>query len=176
MRKSQEPPPGLPESDPHNDLTSGGACSRSAGSEPMPAAQLGESESFIAVAAGLEDLGLSRSDAQTLSQTVLTELVENVAEHRRQQPSAGRAGGRILVSAETYERRQNGIHEHMAEIAERALADSSHVLRLIVADSARISRHVSRRPSTAATPALVPTEPPRNHPECARHAIGHDRG
>ena len=49
--------------------------------EPMPAAQLRESESFVAVSAGLEDLGLSQSDARTLSQTVLTELVENVAKH-----------------------------------------------------------------------------------------------
>ena len=47
---------------------------------PMPAAQLRESESFVAVSAGLEDLGLSWSDARTLSQTVLTELVENAAE------------------------------------------------------------------------------------------------
>jgi hypothetical protein len=104
--------------------------------EPMPAAQLRESESFLAVFAGLEDLGLSRSDARTLSQTVLTELVENVAEH-------GSVGdrvpvalvGAILMNAETYALRQNGMDPHMADVAERALADHSQVLRLIVADS-----------------------------------------
>ena len=104
--------------------------------EPMPAAQLRESESFLAVSAGLEDLGLSQSDARTLSQTVLTELVENVAKH-------GGVGGRpavalvgaILVRAGTYALRQNGMHQHISEVAERALADGSQVLRLIVADS-----------------------------------------
>jgi hypothetical protein len=104
--------------------------------EPMPAAQLRESESFLAVSAGLEDLGLSQSDARTLSQTVLTELVENVAKHGA---VAGRLAtalvGAILVGADTYALRQNGMHPHMGEIAERALADGSRVLRLIVADS-----------------------------------------
>ena len=93
--------------------------------EPMPAAQLRESESFLAVSAGLEDIGLSQSDARTLSQTVLTELVENVAKH-------GGVGGRkavalvgaILVAAETYALRQNGMHPHLTEVAERALANA----------------------------------------------------
>lgn len=104
--------------------------------EPMPAARLRESESFIAVSAGLEDLGLSRSDARTLSQTVLTELVENIAEHGSDddRPPVALVGA-ILLTAETYALRQNGMHGHMAEVAERALADGSHVLRLIVADS-----------------------------------------
>ncbi len=104
--------------------------------EPMPAPQLRESESFVAVSAGLEDLGLSQSDARTLSQTVLTELVENVAKH-------GGVGdrvpvalvGAILLAADTYALRQNTMHPHMGGIAERALASGSRVLRLIVADS-----------------------------------------
>jgi adenine/guanine phosphoribosyltransferase-like PRPP-binding protein len=104
--------------------------------EPMPAAQLRESDSFLAVSAGLEDLGLSQSDARTLSQTVLTELVENVAAHGRvgDRPAMALVGA-ILLTAETYNLRQNGIHPHMAEVAERALTDHSQVLRLIVADS-----------------------------------------
>ena len=104
--------------------------------EPMPAAQLRESESFFAVSAALEDLGLSQSDARTLSQTVLTELVENVAEHGSvgDRPSVALVGA-ILLTAESYALRQNGMHPHMAEVAERALADRSQVLRLIVADS-----------------------------------------
>jgi adenine/guanine phosphoribosyltransferase-like PRPP-binding protein len=104
--------------------------------EPMPAAQLQESDSFLAVSAGLEDLGLSQSDARTLSQTVLTELVENVAAHGRvgDRPAMALVGA-IMFTAETYSLRQNGIHPHMAEVAERALTDRSQVLRLIVADS-----------------------------------------
>jgi adenine/guanine phosphoribosyltransferase-like PRPP-binding protein len=102
----------------------------------MPAAQLREAESFVAVSVGLEDLGLSRSDARTLSQTVLTELVENVAEHSGDgdRPPIALVGA-ILLPAENYARRQRGMHLHMAEVAERALADGSYVLRLIVADS-----------------------------------------
>ncbi|HEY7144278.1 MAG TPA: hypothetical protein VH637_08525 [Streptosporangiaceae bacterium] len=102
----------------------------------MPAEQLRQAESFLAVTTGLEELGLSLSDAQTLSQTVLTELVENVAEHGRvgeQTPLA--LIGALLLGAETYAMRQSGMHARLAEIAERAISDGSYVLRLIVADS-----------------------------------------
>ena len=104
--------------------------------EPMPAEQLRESDSFVAVSTGLEDLGLSWSDARTLSQTVLTELVANVAEHGSDddRPPVALVGA-ILLTAETYMLRQNGMHDHTVEVAERALADGSHVLRLVVADS-----------------------------------------
>lgn len=104
--------------------------------EPTPGAQLGESESFAAVSAGLEDLGLSQSDARTLIQTVLTELVENVAKHggMGDRPATAPVGA-ILVGADTYALRQSSMHPHMGGIAERALASGSRVLRLIVADS-----------------------------------------
>lgn len=135
---AQEPGtgPGLAESDSHNAPYQPRRVFPFRWLEPMPAAQLRESESFTAVAAGLEDLGLSRLDAQTLSQTVLTELVENVAEHGSDddRPPVALVGA-ILLPAETYARRQHGMHGHMAEVAERAFANSSHVLRMIVADS-----------------------------------------
>jgi hypothetical protein len=138
--------PGLPEPDPHNDPYQRRRVFPFRWLEPMPAAQLRESESFLAVSAGLGDLGLSRSDAQTLSQTVLTELVENVAEHggNGDRPPVALVGAFVLT-AQTYAARQNGLHRHMAEVAERAVALGSHVLRLIVADSgadlaARLSR------------------------------------
>jgi adenine/guanine phosphoribosyltransferase-like PRPP-binding protein len=104
--------------------------------EPMPTAQLRESDSFVIVSAGLEDLGLSTSDARTLSQTVLTELVENVAAHGGDgsRPPFALVGA-ILTSAETYKLRQNRMPAHMTEVAERALADGSYVLRVIVAHS-----------------------------------------
>jgi hypothetical protein len=145
--------PGLQEPDPHNDPYKRRRVFPFRWLEPMPAAQLRESESFLAVSAGLGDLGLSRSDARTLSQTVLTELVENIAEH-------GGAGGRppvalvgaIVLTAQTYEARQNGMQGHMAEVAEYAVDLGSNVLRLIVADSgadltARMSRAHGRRSS-----------------------------
>jgi hypothetical protein len=104
--------------------------------EPMPAAQLREAESYLAVSSGLEDLGLSRSDARTLSQTVLTELVANVAEHGGdgERPPVALVGA-ILLSAGTYSIRQKGIHPGLGEIADRAVEDGSRVLRLVVADS-----------------------------------------
>jgi hypothetical protein len=130
------PYPGLPEPDPHNDPYQPRRVFPFRWLEPMPAAQLRESESFLAVSAGLGDLGLSRSDARTLSQTVLTELVENIAEH-------GGGGGRppvalvgaFVLTAKTYAARQTGMHGHMAEVAESAVAFGGNVLRLIVADS-----------------------------------------
>jgi adenine/guanine phosphoribosyltransferase-like PRPP-binding protein len=128
--------PGLPESDPHNDPYERRRVFPFRWLEPMPAAQLQESEAFVAISAGLGALGLSRSDAQTLSQTVLTELVENVAEHGGDgdRPPVALVGA-IVLTAGTYAARQNGMHGHMAEVAERAVALGSHVLRLIVADS-----------------------------------------
>ena len=104
--------------------------------EPMPAAQQREAESYLAVSSGLEDLGLSRSDARTLSQTVLTELVANVAEHGAdgERPPVALVGA-VLLSAETYSIRQEGIHPDLGEIADRAVEDGSLVLRLVVADS-----------------------------------------
>jgi hypothetical protein len=145
--------PGVPESDPHNDPYQRRRVFPFRWLEPMPAAQLRESESFVAVSAGLEDLGLSWSDARTLSQTVLTELVENVAEHGgdRGRPPVALVGA-ILLTAETYAVRQSGMHGHMAEVVERALADGSHVLRLIVADSgADLTAHLALAPGQRGT-------------------------
>ena len=128
--------PGSPDQDPQNAPYRHRRVFPFRWLEPMPAAQLRESESFLAVSAGLEDLGLSQSDARTLSQTVLTELVENVAKHGGVgDRSAVALVGAIMVGAETYALRQNGMHPHMADITERALADGSQVLRMIVADS-----------------------------------------
>ncbi len=140
--------------------------------EPMPAAQLGESESFEAVSAGLEDLGLNQSDARTLSQTVLTELVENVAEHGQvgDRPAMALVGA-ILLTAETYYLRQNGIHPHMAEVAERALNDGSRVLRLIVADSGA-DLAASLEPARSRRPADWGRDGDRRRQEAILHALG----
>ena len=162
--------PGLPESDPHNDPYQRRRVFPFRWLEPMPAAQLRESESFIAVAAGLEDLGLSRLDAQTVSQTVLTELVENVAEHGNdsERPPVALVGA-ILLTAEVYARRQNGMHEHMNEIADRAFADSSHVLRMIVADSgADLAVRLAPSPAQPGTGA----GPERSRQETILNALG----
>jgi adenine/guanine phosphoribosyltransferase-like PRPP-binding protein len=168
--QEQGAPSDLPESDPHNDPYQPRRVFPFRWLEPMPAAQLRESESFIAVKAGLEDLGLPRSAAHTLSQTVLTELVENVAEHGSDsdRPPVALVGA-ILVTAEIYERRRTGMHEHLAEVAERAAADSSHVLRLIVADSgadlaARLAP-ASRRPGAGSGPG-------RSRQETILNALG----
>jgi adenine/guanine phosphoribosyltransferase-like PRPP-binding protein len=125
--------------------------------EPMPAEQLRESDALVAVSTGLEDLGLSWSDARTLSQTVLTELVQNVAEHGSDddRPTVALVGA-VLLTAETYMLRQNGMHDHTVEVAERALADGSHVLRLIVADSG--TDLAARLTSTYGIDAVPPSD------------------
>ena len=113
----------------------GGGYSRCGGWSPCPAGQLGgASDSFVAVSDGLEDLGLSRSDARTLSQTVLTELAENVeCLSADNQPPVVLVGA-IWLSAPTYSHRQKDLPPYLLQIAERALADGGNVLRLIVAD------------------------------------------
>jgi adenine/guanine phosphoribosyltransferase-like PRPP-binding protein len=169
---AQEPgaAPGLAESDPHNAPYQPRRVFPFRWLEPMPAVQLREPESFTAVAAGLEDLGLSRLDAQTLSQTVLTELVKNVAEHGSDadRPPVALVGA-ILLPAETYARRQQGMHGHMAEIAERAFANSSHVLRMIVADSG-----ADRAVRLALSPEPPPGDPGtrRSRQDAIMNALG----
>ena len=102
--------------------------------EAVPSGPLGASDSFIAVADGLEDLGLSRSDARTLSQTVLTEFAENAeCSSAGSEPSVVLVGA-VWLSAETYSYRQKDLPGYLFRIAERALADGGNVLRLIVAD------------------------------------------
>jgi len=169
---AQEPgaAPGLAEPDPHNAPYQPRRVFPFRWLEPMPAVQLRESESFTAVAAGLEDLGISRLDAQTLSQTVLTELVVNVAEHGSDadRPPVALVGA-ILLPAETYVRRQQGMHGHMAEVAERAFANSSHVLRMIVADSG-----ADRAVRLALSPEPPPGDPGtrRSRQDAIMNALG----
>ena len=67
--------------------------------------------------------------------------------------------------------RQNGIHPHMAEVAERALADRSQVLRLIVAAPARTWRPAWSRNAPAAARAGAPTRTAAQ--ETILHALGH---
>jgi orotate phosphoribosyltransferase/signal transduction histidine kinase len=97
-----------------------------------------ESETFRSIANDLQDLGLSGSDAEALSQTVLTELVENFGlqsvEREREPPPT--LLGAILLTAQTHKLRQHDMPAQFRELAECAMADGSHILRLIVANSA----------------------------------------
>lgn len=98
---------------------------------PAGGERLREAEVF---ATGLEELGLSHSDARALSQTVLAELVENtVEEDEDDRPSV--LVGAILLPADTYAVRQPGIQEPLRKLAECATEDGSRVLRMIFADS-----------------------------------------
>src|SRR5947209_7163670 len=49
--------------------------------EPLQGRRLRESAPFLALETGLCDLGLAASDAGVISQTILAELIENVAQH-----------------------------------------------------------------------------------------------
>ena len=123
----------------------------------MPAAQLRESESFLSVSTGLEDLGLSQTDARTLSQTVLTELVENVAKHGSvgDRPVVALIGA-ILVGAETYALNRTECTRTW-RTSPNVRWQSSQVLRMIVADSG--------------ADLIARMTPPHNEPEIGRGTV-----
>lgn len=132
-----EPSAGTQESDPAAAPRRARRVFRFQWLEPLRGDRWLESESFRTVFTGLRDLGISASDARALSQTVLAELVENVAEH------AGVDGtgppfalvGAVLLNAEAYAQRADAMPTALAELAECATTSGSQVLRLIVGDS-----------------------------------------
>ena len=104
--------------------------------EPIRPDGLREQEAFRSVAESLKELGLSESDAQALSQTVITEIVESFA----MQGSDGNADssptlvGAILRTAQAHKLRQHDMPAQFRELIDCAVADGSHILRLIVAN------------------------------------------
>ncbi|MGV9703784.1 hypothetical protein [Streptomyces sp. NPDC003483] len=105
---------------------------------PLDGDELRVSQEFLGIVDRLRDLGLSRPDADALSQTVLLELLENVAEHG----AAGVVGeasrclvGAVLLDSVTYGRRHADISPATEELAELATTTRSKVLRLLVGDS-----------------------------------------
>ncbi|MFD8422543.1 hypothetical protein [Streptomyces sp. NPDC059466] len=105
---------------------------------PLDGDELRVSQDFLGIVARLRDLGLSEPDADALSQTVLLELLENVAEHG----AAGVVGepprclvGAVLLDSVTYDRRHADMPPASAELAELATTTRSQVLRLLVGDS-----------------------------------------
>ena len=97
------------------------------------------SEQFLALEAGLRDLGLSRSDSHAISQTILAELIENVAEHAAAPTAdAPRAlVGAMLLEPEVYaeSRARTGIPQQHADLVDHALDTNSRALQLLVGDS-----------------------------------------
>ncbi|MEU0038884.1 hypothetical protein, partial [Streptomyces sp. NPDC006333] len=105
---------------------------------PLDGDELRVSQAFLGIVARLRDLGLSEPDADALSQTVLLELLENVAEHG----AAGVVGepprclvGAVLLDSVTYGRRHADMPPASADLAELATTTRSQVLRLLVGDS-----------------------------------------
>ncbi|GGL64715.1 hypothetical protein GCM10010129_05380 [Streptomyces fumigatiscleroticus] len=132
---------------------------------PLDGEGLRTSQEFQGIVARLRDLGLSQPDADALSQTVLIELVENVAEHG----AAGVAGrppralvGAVLLDPATYGRRYADMPPASAELAELATTARGEVLRLLVGDSG--SGLVTR---------LDPVQARRGVPSGVRPASGH---
>ncbi|NNN30194.1 hypothetical protein HLK59_07420 [Streptomyces sp. S3(2020)] len=105
---------------------------------PLDAQELRASQEFQGIVARLRDLGLSQPDVDALSQTVLVELLSNVAEHA----GAGVVGraphslvGAVLLDSVTYGRRYPDMPPASSELAELATTTRSEVLRLLVGDS-----------------------------------------
>ena len=92
-----------------------------------------------ALEAGLLDLGLPRSDAHAIGQTILAELIENVARHAG--TTAGEAPhalvGAILMDPDTYAERlpAMGAPHQFADLADHAVETNSRALRVVVGDS-----------------------------------------
>ncbi|BCL26063.1 hypothetical protein ACFFS2_16030 [Streptomyces aurantiacus] len=105
---------------------------------PLEGPDLRASSEFRTIVARLRDLGLSPPDADALSQTVLVELLENVAEHGAAQPAGAPPRplvGAVLMDPLTYGRRHQDMSLGSPELAELATRTRSQVLRLLVGDS-----------------------------------------
>lgn len=144
---------------------------------PLSAAQLREPEFFLSAVAGLRDLGLTHADARALAHTVLTELVENVAQH------AGQSGaepplalvGAVLLNADTFRSRCADMPAELHELVDTADETGSSVVRLIVGDSGvgvvhRLAPAQARRNTTSGV-KLVAGRPPTDTEDTVFYAF-----
>jgi hypothetical protein len=93
-------------------------------------------EQYPALEAGLRDLGLSRSDTHAIGQTILAELIENVAEHAAAPAAEAPHAlvGAMLLDPDVYaqSRARSGIPYQQTDIVDHALDTNSRALRLVV--------------------------------------------
>ncbi len=105
---------------------------------PMRGDELRRSELFLAVIAGFRNrVGLAAPDARALGHAVLTELVENVAEHaaRSQDDRPPMAlVGAVLLDPLTYKTRRRDQPDQLRDLADW-VSGKSAVLRVIVGDA-----------------------------------------
>jgi hypothetical protein len=96
-----------------------------------------KSPQFLAAVAGLKTIGLSREDADTVTRTVLAELVANVAQHGRMGQSEPPLAlvGAMLLTPETYSSRIDHGVGLLREFGTWAGTENSPVLRLVVGDA-----------------------------------------
>ncbi|TDC58912.1 hypothetical protein E1200_32775, partial [Actinomadura sp. GC306] len=99
--------------------------------------KLQESDDFHAALARLGELGMAEPGGRVLSQTLLTELVENVEEHAV--PAGGRPPaalvGAVLLDSDTFVIRRGDLPAELGELADRSADDGGRVLRLVVGDA-----------------------------------------
>lgn len=101
--------------------------------------RLHESDAFHAALARLAELGMAEPGGRMLSETLLTELVENVDAHAA--PAGGRPPaalvGAILLDSDTFVIRRRDLPAELGEVADRSAEDGGRVLRLVVGDAGR---------------------------------------
>jgi hypothetical protein len=107
--------------------------------QPFSRGELRDSEFFLSVIAGLRgQVGLAASDARALAHAVLSELVENVAEHAarpgdREPPQA--LVGAVLLDPSTYRMRAQDLPAELRDYTDWVGDRRSAILRLVVGDS-----------------------------------------
>lgn len=89
------------------------------------------------VVTGLHDIGLSRTDAVTLGQTVVAELVHNATRHATTHTDAPQPVlvGATLLEADAYATRSNDLPGELNELVDCATDVNSRVVQLVVGDS-----------------------------------------
>jgi hypothetical protein len=107
---------------------------------PLSGEQLARSQNYATAILGFKDLGLSDSDAVSLSGTLLHELIENVSFHGSEtsdnlevRPHA--LVGAVVFDPETYHLRPDSFRASLRDFVEWAGKTRSPVIRVIVGDS-----------------------------------------
>jgi len=103
---------------------------------PMQGRSLRESASFLSLETGLRDLGMAASDARAISQTILAELIENVAQHAGPESATAPNAlvGAMLLDPAGFAAQRDNLLSRADGLFDSVDAGSGRVLRLLVGD------------------------------------------
>ena len=122
--------------------------------EPLQGRSLRESAPFLALETGLRDLGLAASDAGVISQTILAELIENVAQHAdaRSVSTPHALVGAMLLEPAGFAAQRENLLRRLDGLFDSVDTGAGRVLRLLVGDRGSTDWPATlRRPGNAAS-------------------------